>query len=170
MVSCLCCLPRTLAHVVLVPHRQQDFPNLITDLNDVLNKLGFALKRSNDPVTGRPHLIFVNTRSDVLAQVATEYSPQEIMYFRMLVRPRALLLQSELMEHNGTQIEEIMTADDMKFAISTFEAMNLSKEVKPALKKTQAQTLLDSYVAKGDSSHLACMLSLMTPRLDTSKQ
>ena len=58
----------------------------------------------------------------------------------------------------GAQIEEIMTADDMKFAISTFEAMNLSKEVKPALKKTQAQTLLDSYVAKGDSLHPASVL------------
>lgn len=50
----------------------------------------------------------------------------------------------------NAQIEEIMTSDDMKFAVSTFEAMNLSKEVKPALKKTQAQTLLESYVAKGE--------------------
>lgn len=73
-----------------VPYKQADFPDLITDLNDVLNKLGFSFKRSTDPVTGRPHLIFVNTRSDVLAQVATEYNPQEIMYFRMLVRLHAL--------------------------------------------------------------------------------
>lgn len=60
-----------------------------------------------------------------------------------------MLCYSTEREAMTEQVEEIMGAQDWKYAITTFEATSLSKEVKPALKKTQAQNLLDSYVAKG---------------------
>lgn len=72
--------------MLAVPYKANDYPDLITDLNDVLHKLGFDLKQSKDPMTGKPHLLFVNTQSDLNAQVASEYNPQELSYYKMLVR------------------------------------------------------------------------------------
>ena len=42
-----------------------------------------------------------------------------------------------------------MTADKMKYCVSSFEAGKLVSGVKPALNKVQGQTLLASFVAKG---------------------
>lgn len=63
-----------------------------------MNRYGFALKRSQDEYTGKTWIAFVNTKSDDLAKMATEYNAQDISYFRSLVRIQArfsgLLLMS----------------------------------------------------------------------------
>jgi hypothetical protein len=59
---------------------------MLLQSNDMLEAFGFMLKSYNDDNTGKPWIVFCNTRSGEIAKVATEYGPQEIAYFRTLVR------------------------------------------------------------------------------------
>lgn len=59
-------------------------------LNGHLHKLGFTLKRADDPYSGsstggKPVLVFCNVRDDHLAKHATDLSAQEVAYLRELV-------------------------------------------------------------------------------------
>lgn len=57
----------------------------IDNINGDIEPFHFAIKRFQDEHSGKPWTAFVNTKSDDMATVATEYGPQEISYFRTLV-------------------------------------------------------------------------------------
>lgn len=68
--------------------RDEDAPSYsetIDEINSSIEAFGFQLKRFLDEYSGKAWTAFVNTKSDELAKVATEYTPQEISYFRTLV-------------------------------------------------------------------------------------
>ena len=62
------------------------YSEVVDEINSNIETFGFQLKRFIDEYSGKPWTAFVNTKSDDLAKVATEYTPQEIAYFRTLVR------------------------------------------------------------------------------------
>jgi hypothetical protein len=66
-------------------HDAPPYSEAVDDLNTAVEPFGFQLKRFQDEHTGQPWTIFINQKSDELAKVATDYSPQEIAYFRTLV-------------------------------------------------------------------------------------
>jgi hypothetical protein len=70
------------------PYRKNDLPAIIDDLNKAIEQFGLAIKRSSDPWAGKAYLVFANMRSDLVAQVGTEYTPGEINYFKAIVGPR----------------------------------------------------------------------------------
>lgn len=61
------------------------YADTVDEINTSIEPFGFQLKRFVDEYSGKPWTAFVNTKSDDLAKVATEYTPQEIAYFRTLV-------------------------------------------------------------------------------------
>ena len=63
-----------------------DYMTILDEINEAMEMFGFQIKRFQDEYTGRAWIAFVNIKSDELAKVATEYGPQEISYFRTLVR------------------------------------------------------------------------------------
>ena len=63
-----------------------DYMTILDEINETVEVFGFQIKRFQDEHSGRAWIAFVNIKSDELAKVATEYGPQEINYFRTLVR------------------------------------------------------------------------------------
>lgn len=71
------------------PEEAPDYVDILDEINSELEPFGFGIKRFMDEFTGRAWVAFCNVKSDEIAKVATEYGPQEISYFRTLVRARA---------------------------------------------------------------------------------
>lgn len=63
-----------------------DFGEFLDEINQAMEPFGFEIKRFQDEHSGKAWQAFVNNKSDELAKVATDYGPQEISYFRTLVR------------------------------------------------------------------------------------
>jgi len=72
----------------------------------------------------------VNRKGDEVAQMATDYSAQEIAYFKAIV-------------------EQIMLAPNEAYSISSFAALREVNALKSNMTKTQAEIVLGSFVAKG---------------------
>ena len=62
-----------------------DFAQVMGDISQALEAYGFDIKKAQDEHSAKTWWSFVNTKSDELSKVATEYGPQEISYFRTLV-------------------------------------------------------------------------------------
>lgn len=61
------------------------YSEVVDEVNANIEPFGFQLKRFVDEYSGKAWTAFANTKSDDLAKIATEYTPQEIAYFRTLV-------------------------------------------------------------------------------------
>ncbi|KAI9029046.1 Nse1 non-SMC component of SMC5-6 complex-domain-containing protein [Phycomyces nitens] len=107
-----------------------DFSEFVACINQGINEIDLALKRSHNERDGNPVIALVNTLDDEISQLATDYSPGTIMYFRQLV-------------------EKIMTADDEDYAINSMEAIRLGQKMTPPLTQRDTQDLLDRLVADG---------------------
>ncbi|THU86407.1 hypothetical protein K435DRAFT_763328 [Dendrothele bispora CBS 962.96] len=108
------------------------FDEVIKDINASLNDLDLELKSIQDELSGRRLYALVNTKDDELAQVATDYTPAEIVFFKAI-------------------IEQIMLARNESFSLSSLAALREVSAIKPKsnMSKTQAETVLASFVAKG---------------------
>lgn len=79
----------------------------------------------------------MNAVSDEVSKIATEYKPEEIAFFRLLV-------------------EGIMTARHRSYSKTWTEALRISQDEKifPSITKVAAEGLLKSLIAKGTSTIL----------------
>lgn len=64
----------------------QDFDDFVDVVNNEINDVDLTLRRSRDERDGRTVIVLVNTKDDEIAQVATNYTTNEIAYFKQLVR------------------------------------------------------------------------------------
>ncbi|THH14339.1 hypothetical protein EW146_g5971 [Bondarzewia mesenterica] len=104
--------------------------DFIVSVNNSINPLDLELAHLHDEVTGRQMYALVNRKDDEVAQIATEYTPIEIAYFKMIV-------------------EQIMLAPNESYSVSSFAALRESTNLRPSITKTQAENVLTSFVAKG---------------------
>ncbi|KAK9898668.1 hypothetical protein P389DRAFT_36855 [Cystobasidium minutum MCA 4210] len=107
------------------------YSEVVDEVNANIEPFGFQLKRFVDEYSGKAWTAFANTKSDDLAKIATEYTPQEIAYFRTLIK---LIIKS-----------------GDRYAISSNDAKSAgrNKAVRPELKLAEAEKLLRTFVAKG---------------------
>ncbi|TFY81763.1 hypothetical protein EWM64_g2245 [Hericium alpestre] len=104
--------------------------DFISRINESLNPIDLELASSTDEKTGRQMFALVNRNGDEVAQMATDYSPLEIAYFKALV-------------------EQIMLAPNYSYSISSMAALREVNSLKSNMTKTQAENVLASFVAKG---------------------
>ncbi|KAF5365639.1 hypothetical protein D9758_003219 [Tetrapyrgos nigripes] len=111
---------------------EEALEDVIKNLNASLNDLDLELKSIQDELNGRRFFALVNTKDDELAQMATDYTPAEIAFFRAIV-------------------EQIILARNESFSLSSLAALREVSAIKPKsnMSKTQAETVLASFVAKG---------------------
>jgi non-structural maintenance of chromosomes element 1 len=91
----------------------------------------------------------VNTKDDELAQMATDYTPAEIAFFRAIVQMFFILIMLSIL--TSFQVEQIILARNESFSLSSLAALREVSAIKPKsnMSKTQAETVLASFVAKG---------------------
>ncbi|KAK7466996.1 hypothetical protein VKT23_004059 [Stygiomarasmius scandens] len=108
------------------------FDEVIKQLNVSLNDLDLEIKSTQDELNGKRSFALVNTKDDELAQMATDYTPAEIVFFKAIV-------------------DQIMLARNEAFSLSSMAALREVSNIKPKsnMTKTQAETVLASFVAKG---------------------
>ncbi|KDQ60700.1 hypothetical protein JAAARDRAFT_708550 [Jaapia argillacea MUCL 33604] len=102
----------------------------ITKINESLNALNLEFRHLTDEISGRETYALVNRKGDEIAQMATDYTPAEIVYFKAIV-------------------EQIMLAPHESFSVSSLAALRELSYLKSTMTKTQGETVLGSFVAKG---------------------
>jgi len=107
-----------------------DWGAFLTSLNKSLDPLDLELSRIRNEVTGKEMYALVNRRDDEIARIASDYTPLEISYFRALV-------------------EQIMLAQNSSYSISSLAALREVNALTSPMSKTQAETVLASFVTKG---------------------
>ncbi|ETW85789.1 hypothetical protein HETIRDRAFT_457498, partial [Heterobasidion irregulare TC 32-1] len=107
-----------------------NYDAFIISVNNALDPLDLELAFLHDEITGRQMCALVNRKGDELAQIATDYSPLEIAYFKALV-------------------ERIMLAPNESYSVSSLAALRETAALKSSMTKTQAEIVLASFVAKG---------------------
>ncbi|KAG6333126.1 hypothetical protein ID866_5966 [Astraeus odoratus] len=111
-------------------NRRADWDAFVADINDALNCLDLEFRHLMDEALGKEMYAVVNTRGDEIAQMATDYTPVEIAYFRTIV-------------------EQIMLGPNECYSISSLAALREVNSLKTSMTKSQAETVLASLVAKG---------------------
>ncbi|KXN85456.1 hypothetical protein AN958_11260 [Leucoagaricus sp. SymC.cos] len=111
---------------------QKAWEDFLKVLNTSLDKLELGFKSLSDQRTGQVVFAIVNLKGDAAAQMATEYTPVEIAYFKALV-------------------EQIMIAPRHKYSITSLVAMREVSMIKPKtnITKSQAEIVLSTFVARG---------------------
>ncbi|TCD61082.1 hypothetical protein EIP91_009049 [Steccherinum ochraceum] len=102
----------------------------VQKINEALNPIDLEFAHMSDQNSGKELYALVNRRGDEIAQMATEYSPNEIAYFKNL-------------------IEKIMLAPNESYCISSLAALREASQLKTTMTKSQAEVVLNSLVAKG---------------------
>ncbi|KAI0273699.1 Nse1 non-SMC component of SMC5-6 complex-domain-containing protein [Gloeopeniophorella convolvens] len=102
----------------------------IAAVNRSLDPLDLEFSHIHNEVTGKDIYALVNRRDDEIAQIASDYSGLEISYFKALV-------------------EQIMLAPNSSYSISSLAALREVNSLKSQMTKTQAENVLNSFVAKG---------------------
>ncbi|KAI0079952.1 hypothetical protein K474DRAFT_1682971 [Panus rudis PR-1116 ss-1] len=102
----------------------------LTKVNNALNPLNLELARSNIQETGSEVYALVNRQGDEVAQLATDYAPNEIAYFKAVV-------------------EQIMLAPNDAYCVSSLAALREVNSLRPVMTKSQGEIVLNSFVAKG---------------------
>lgn len=90
-----------------------------------------------------------NRKGDEIAQVASDYSPAELAYFKVLVRLRRFPLDPLFMCLRRAQVEMIITAPNSSYCLSSMAALRESQSLKTTFTKTHAERVLDTFVARG---------------------
>ncbi|KAG9296433.1 hypothetical protein G9A89_015025 [Geosiphon pyriformis] len=106
---------------------QQDFEPFLDTINKRLNSMDMEFRKSLDESTGEALWALVNTSEDEIAKLATEYTPLEISYFKIL-------------------IDMIVRADDEAFSVSAISALRECSRVKPPMTKNAAEQLIQRFV------------------------
>lgn len=143
-------------------NQRADWDAFVASINDSLNSLDLEFRQVIDEWTGEEmyalvgvrfgplislaHGWQVNTRGDEIAQMATDYTPTEIAYFKSIVSDR--VTQSSVL-HNVYQVEQIMLAPHECYSISSLAALREVNSLKTNMTKAQAEAVLSSLVAKG---------------------
>ncbi|KAL7283487.1 hypothetical protein ACG7TL_002920 [Trametes sanguinea] len=102
----------------------------VASVNDALNPLDLEFAHLHDEVTGKEMYAVVNRKGDEIAQMATEYTPLEITYFKAV-------------------LEQIMLAPNESYCVSSLAALREVNSLKSTMTKSQAEATLNSFVAKG---------------------
>ncbi|KAJ8473266.1 hypothetical protein ONZ45_g16353 [Pleurotus djamor] len=111
--------------------KQRDaWEQFVVKINDSLDCLDLEFRHLHDEYTGQEVYALVNRRGDEIAQMATQYSPAEIAYFRALV-------------------EQIMLAPNESYCVSSMAALHKVNSLKTSMSKTQAEAVLGTFVANG---------------------
>ncbi|KAH9079476.1 hypothetical protein EDB83DRAFT_2503914 [Lactarius deliciosus] len=97
--------------------------DFLATLNKSLDPLDLELSRTRDEITGKDMYALVNRRDDEIARIAN-------IYFRALV-------------------EQIMLAPNNSYSISSLAALREVNALTSPMTKTQAESVLASFVAKG---------------------
>ncbi|KAJ7219212.1 Nse1 non-SMC component of SMC5-6 complex-domain-containing protein [Mycena pura] len=111
---------------------ESDWDTFVTEVNDSLNALDLEFRHVQDETTGRIMYAIANRKDDTIAQMAGDYAPVEISFFKAVV-------------------EQIMLAPRESYSISSLAALREVSALKPKsnMSKTQAEVVLSSFVAKG---------------------
>ncbi|KAI0780812.1 Nse1 non-SMC component of SMC5-6 complex-domain-containing protein [Trametes elegans] len=109
---------------------RNSWDNFVAGVNDALNPLDLEFVHVHDEVSGKEVYAVVNRKGDEIAQMATEYSPVEIQYFKAV-------------------LEQIMLAPNESFCVSSLAALREVNSLKSSMTKSQAEATLNSFVAKG---------------------
>ncbi|KAJ7285905.1 Nse1 non-SMC component of SMC5-6 complex-domain-containing protein [Mycena rebaudengoi] len=110
---------------------EEDWENVLAKVTASLNPLDLEFRSLQDELSGREMYAIVNRKDDAIAQMATDYNPGEIAFFKALV-------------------EQIMLAPRESFSISSLAALREISHLKPKsnMSKSQAEVVLASFVAK----------------------
>ncbi|KAL0071515.1 hypothetical protein AAF712_001372 [Marasmius tenuissimus] len=111
---------------------ETSWDSFLDNVNKTLNDLELEFKAIQDEITGKRLLSIVNRKDDEAAQLATEFTANEIVYFKAIV-------------------EQIMLARNESFSMSSMAALGEVTALKGKINmtKTQAENVLASFVAKG---------------------
>ncbi|OCH95004.1 hypothetical protein OBBRIDRAFT_746510 [Obba rivulosa] len=104
--------------------------SFVTRLNDTLDPLNLELAHSHDESTGKEMFALVNRKDDAIAQMATDYTSVEIVYFKAVV-------------------EQIMLAPNESYCVSSLAALREVNSLKTNMTKAQAEVVLGSFVTRG---------------------
>ncbi|KAF8478618.1 Nse1 non-SMC component of SMC5-6 complex-domain-containing protein [Russula ochroleuca] len=127
----LCLIPPPVDDTLQInTNRADGWGEFLAGLNKSLDPLDLELSRIRNEVTGKDMYALVNRRDDEIARIASDYSPLEISYFRALV-------------------EQIMLAPNSSYSISSLAALREVNALTSPMSKTQAESVLASFVAKG---------------------
>ncbi|KAF8894537.1 Nse1 non-SMC component of SMC5-6 complex-domain-containing protein [Infundibulicybe gibba] len=104
----------------------------LTKVNASLNDLDLEFQRLQDETTGWEMYALINRKGDAIAQMATDYTPGEIAYFKVIV-------------------EQVMLAPRESYSVSSLAALREVASIKPKsnMSKAQAEVVLGSFVAQG---------------------
>ncbi|KAG8217812.1 Nse1 non-SMC component of SMC5-6 complex-domain-containing protein [Butyriboletus roseoflavus] len=109
---------------------RQAWDKFVSNINTALNPLDLEFRHLADEQTGKEMYAVVNTKDDEIAQMATDYTPLEIAYFKAVV-------------------EQIMLASHEAYSVSSLAALREVCSLKSNMTKSQAEAVLGSLVAKG---------------------
>ncbi|KDQ18033.1 hypothetical protein BOTBODRAFT_29347 [Botryobasidium botryosum FD-172 SS1] len=114
-----------------VEYNEAGFEDFIDKTNESLNPVGLEMRSLYDEVTGIRMWALVNTKGDEISQMATDYTPQEMAFFKQI-------------------IEQIITAPNEAFSVSSMAALRTVNNlpVKSTMTKSQAEAVLGSFVAR----------------------
>ncbi|KAJ3044907.1 Non-structural maintenance of chromosomes element 1 [Rhizophlyctis rosea] len=107
-----------------VAHDPDDFSAFVGVLNETLDTLDMELRKGQAPDTGTTYYALVNTNGDEIAQLATTFTPNEVVFLKHL-------------------IELMMNADDEAFAIPSTAALRTTT---PLNSKKDAQNFIERLV------------------------
>ncbi|KAG7092331.1 hypothetical protein E1B28_008692 [Marasmius oreades] len=111
---------------------EESWDTFLKNVNNTINDLDLEFKGIQDELTGKRLFSLVNRKDDETAQLATDFTPSEIIYFKAIV-------------------EQIMSARNESFSLSSMVALGEVTALKGKINmtKTQAENVLASFVAKG---------------------
>ncbi|KAG6854633.1 hypothetical protein C0991_004235 [Blastosporella zonata] len=117
---------------IRMPPGRHAWDAFVTKINKSLDGLDLEFRHLHDEDSGKEMYALVNRKEDEIAQIATEYTPPEIAFFKAI-------------------IDLIMTAPRESFSASSTAALREVSTIKPKtnMTKTQAEVVLGSFVAKG---------------------
>lgn len=115
-----------------IQFQEDGWKNFVDVVNVSLDKLELHFRAFEDQRTGQKIYSIINLKGDAVAQMATEYNPAEIAYFKALV-------------------EQIMLAPRFKYSVSSLVAMREISMIKPKINiaKSQVEVVLSTFVARG---------------------
>ncbi|KAF9052949.1 Nse1 non-SMC component of SMC5-6 complex-domain-containing protein [Panaeolus papilionaceus] len=116
--------------VVELAHEDTAFVDFAQRISTSLDKLDLEFRCGRDETSGVEMWAIVNRKEDEISKMATEYTPTEITFFKLVV-------------------EQIMLAPRESFSVSSLAAMREASNMKPNMTKSQAEVTLASFVAKG---------------------
>ncbi|KAF8201687.1 Nse1 non-SMC component of SMC5-6 complex-domain-containing protein [Pholiota molesta] len=109
---------------------KQSWDDFVSKINRSLDKLELEFRALHDELTGKEMYAIANRKGDEIAQMATDYTPIEIAFFKAIV-------------------ERIMLAPHESYSISSMAALREPTSAKLNITKSQAEIILGSFVAKG---------------------